>query len=510
MCLAFIVFIVLMIIYERSFSNMVTILVTVLILDALFGFYVLNSKRFMTTKMCWIFIFLLLPLVGPLLFLIFGVNPFYKKRWIVHNKEQSSFLKYENFDFSKSYLKKSTNNDHLAYNLALAHSLRPVYKYNNIESLESNMDLYEQSIMLIRKAQHHIHLQMYILADGFWLRTIVTELTKKARSGVKIRIIYDWVGSYKRLPKTIIKQLKNEGIEVAIFNPKGINPFKGATNFRGHRKVIIIDNKWSLFGGSNIGDEYLSLSSIYNSWIDFNVIVSGEVINTLNGLFCSDWLNFTNWSISKEQKLNLKNEYSQIFCNNKNGEIKKGIKNNSVAQMVESNPDYHEPLLKNLLLEIIYNAKKSIKFVTPYFMPTDDIVDSLMAASRKGIEVSLICPGKNDDKSFVQLINRNNYKKLIQTGAKAYEFDGFLHSKYIIIDNERVLTGSCNLDYRSLFLNFESCLFIESKELCAQMNNNFARTYQYSQEIDEKILKEEINKTDKLKIWLLNVVYPLL
>jgi cardiolipin synthase len=113
----------------------------------------------------------------------------------------------------------------------------------------------------IRGAQKFIHLSTFIIADGVFLRTLFTELIKKAQEGVKIRFLYDWLGSAFRYHKRDLKQLRAAGIEVGIFNPKGINVFKGSSNYRMHHKSLIVDNKLALYGGSNFGDDYLSMNA---------------------------------------------------------------------------------------------------------------------------------------------------------------------------------------------------------------------------------------------------------
>ncbi|MDE6476602.1 MAG: phosphatidylserine/phosphatidylglycerophosphate/cardiolipin synthase family protein [Mycoplasmoidaceae bacterium] len=271
----------------------------------------------------------------------------------------------------------------------------------------------------------------------------MSELIKKVKAGVKVRFIYDWVGCANRFPKKYIKELKEAGVCIAKFNPHGLNIFKGATNFRSHRKGIIIDNKIALYGGSNIGDEYLSIDKKTNYFKDLNYIVEGEVVNSLNLLFCQDFCFMTDIKRDSKQFNDVYKKLNKIL-------VPKKVSNVTHAQVVESSPDYEGKTIKNQILNLILKAKRSINIISPYFFPTDDIVDCLIIASQSGIKVRLVCPGQNDDKTFVTLLNRNNYKKMIDAKIKVYEFNGFIHSKLMIIDNKYVFTGSNNLDYRSL------------------------------------------------------------
>lgn len=494
-----IIFFVLGFIYSNSLYFVLTLVLFALLFDDLFAFYILNSKRYDNVKTSWIFVILLLPLIGVLLFLIFGINPLNKKDRKLYIKQQKDFLKYESFAYSK---KELFNDDDSIFKYGLINSIRPICENNDIKIIEETPELYEKTIELIRSAKKFIHFQTYILHDGFWLRTIFAELIKKADEGVKIRLIYDWVGSFFRFNKKNIRELKRHGIDVGIFNPKGINMFKGATNFRSHRKVLIIDNKVALYGGSNIGDEYLTMNDHTNYWRDLNFIIKGEIVNSLNILFCSDWKNFTDYSLKKIQKNELMNNLSNILTPIKD-------KNKIKAQLIESSPEYEERQINNLLLSCIYRANRSINIVTPYFMPTSEIINGLIVASLRGVKVKIIVPGKNDDKDFILLVNRSKYQRLLKSGIEIFEYDGFIHSKYMIIDNKYVILGSYNLDFRSLYINFESALLIGSKSFSMSLNKIFENDLYSSRKINESYCKKLNTLKSKFALSFLNIYYPL-
>jgi cardiolipin synthase len=151
-----------------------------------------------------------------------------------------------------------------------------------------NSQTLNEIITLIRRAKKFIHIETFILHDGFFLRTIMAELVKKAQEGIEIRLLYDWMGCFRKFKKTQIKELRRYGAEVGIFNPPGINVFKGATNYRLHRKAIIVDNKYAIYGGSNFGDEYLAMDRKTNYWKDQNFFIEGEIVNSLNIAFIGD------------------------------------------------------------------------------------------------------------------------------------------------------------------------------------------------------------------------------
>lgn len=486
--------------YDKSYV-LIPVLVVILLTDILFAFHIISSPRYAMIKLCWVFVVLALPMIGDVIFVIFGTTPFKRKEWKEYNTSQVDFIKNEKF--YKNNQLGLTADELNVFNFAKVNSFRPIYKNNKISVIKDNSDLYKTSIKLIRSAKKTIHIQMYIVHKGFWLDSLMNELIKKAKSGVKVRFIYDWVGCSKRFPKKYIKELKENGINVANFNPHGINIFKGATNFRSHRKGIIIDNKIALYGGSNIGDEYLSIDKKTNYFKDLNFIVEGEVVNTLNLLFCQDYCFMTD--VKKGSK-----QYKEVYNNLDKILIPKKVNNKMQAQVVESSPDYEGKTIKNQVINLILKAKKSIDIITPYFFPTDDIVDCLIIASQSGIKVRLICPGQNDDKAFVTLLNRHNYKKMIDAKIKVYEFNGFIHSKLMVIDKKYVFTGSNNLDYRSLWINFENAILVKDTALANELSEYVNFTIFNSTTINQKFLLENTKKLDKLRISLMMIYYPLL
>jgi cardiolipin synthase len=150
----------------------------------------MNSKRYIYTKACWLFVIILLPLVGCFLFVVFGSLPMKRKDWKEHVLSQTKFNKYEDYEFSKQHF--STHKDNFdIYRYSYHNELKPIYQSNNIQIIDSNTILLENMIRLIRSAKNFIHLETFIAHDGFFFRTITAELIKKVKSGVKVRFIYD-------------------------------------------------------------------------------------------------------------------------------------------------------------------------------------------------------------------------------------------------------------------------------------------------------------------------------
>lgn len=465
------------------------------ICQSIVAFFVFNSQRIVNVKLCWVFIIYFLPLFGMAFFLMFGIIPLSIRNFKDSKINNKEFHKYENYEFTKLYIKDNELNDLVfAYNF----NKSPIYKNNQYTFIEQNQ-LMETSIDLIKSAKEFIHIHYYIISDCFWFDEISKALIEKAKENVKIRFMYDWAGSYKRIKKSSISKLKNAGIEVEIFNPKTFNLYTSNTNFRSHRKGIIIDNKKCLTGGSNIGDEYLNLKKNYSNWMDLNFIIEGEIVNSLNLSFCNDWINYSSYSFKKEKDINFYKNFKIFKSNDEN-----------ISQVINSSPNISINPFLQILSSVISLAKNKITIVTPYFLLHDSIVSSLMCASIKGVKVKIILPSTPDDKKYILTINRSNYKKLLGANIEIYEYVGFMHSKIIIVDNDISILGTNNMDFRSLLINFETAILIISKKTNTKLNEICLGYIANSHLIKEETMKTIFSKKEKMKMNLINIIHPLL
>ena len=374
----------------------------------------------------------------------------------------------------------------------------PIYENNNIEVIDQS-DLFKKTIEVIRNAKEFIHIQFYIISDCLWFYLLMSELVKKADEGIKIRFMYDWAGSHKRFNKSNLNYLEKHGIEVEQFNPQSFNKYTSITNFRSHRKSVIVDNKYCITGGSNIGDEYLNLKKNYDNWKDLNFIIEGEIVNSINLRFCNDWINYTNFKKRKNSDIN-------FF---KNFTIHKA-KGKDVCQIINSSPEFDLYVYKEMLMSKISLAKKTIWIFTPYLLIPDEIINNLLVASYRGVDVRIMVPHYPDDKKFILTSNRSSYKKLIKANIRIYEYYGFLHSKAVIIDDDQSLIGTNNLDYRSLVINFETSISVISEEFNKKMKTIFLEDQKNSRLISLYYLNEQFNMRQKIFNSFISIIHPLL
>lgn len=503
----FIALIVVFCVYVRATWAYIVAICVIFLIDLAFSIYVANSKREFQIKLCWLFWINALPLVGCLLFVVFGTHPFTTRTFRTFRKSWKEYAKNENYHYSKELIEKHQLPPIYSYNLNVGMSA--IYQYNQVQIIPHLVEMYDLSLQMIRNAKKSINIIMYIMDDGIWLRSLVTELVKKHQEGVKVHVIYDWLGCYFKKPHHIIKQLQKYGIPVAIFNPHGINMFKGVTNYRSHQKAIIVDNEVALYGGSNIADEYLTISPKTNYWHDLNFMVSGEIVNSLSISFIHDWMNLTDYRHAKSKKKQAANkELHHTLIHNL--QPSKKISKTCNAQFIHSSPDYEEKQIEHSIALLANQAKKSIKLVTPYFVPSEMVLNAIVDASIRGVKVTLMTPRLNDDKQFVIPTNRYYYARLKQTGCEIYEYNGFIHSKYLIVDDEITLTGSNNLDLRSLWINYENALVIQDPEFTSQMNQLFNWDLSHSTKINEEDIHSFDTKGARFKQGCMNFIRPLI
>lgn len=461
------------------------------------SFYILNSKkRIINVRMCWIFVIFIIPLFGMFAFFIFGLIPFKIKTLNETYQENKRFAKYEDYQFTNNVA--LMNKDYHIFHYGYYQQLSPIYQKNKITILKQSQ-LFEESLKIIRSAEKFIHFQFYIVTDCIWFNLLIEEVIKvKKEKKIEVRFLYDWVGCHKRLHHKTIKYLRENGIQVEMFNPKFISKYTSATNFRSHRKSIIVDNKYCITGGSNIGDEYINLRKKYANWVDLNFLLEGEIVNSINLRFCNDWIHYSSY-----KKRNSKdNFYSKFIIHKAN--------NNTVCQMINSTPEFKPNSFESLLSQMISRAKKCVWISTPYLLLPEHIISQLITAAISGIDVKIIIPNAPDDKNYILTINRNSSEKLIDSHVQIYEYTGFVHSKAVLIDDDISIIGSNNMDFRSLMINFESAILVKDVNLNKQLKDIFTDYMFNSYKVDKEFLRKNYKLSGRIQMLFISIIHPLL
>ena len=330
---------------------------------------------------------------------------------------------------------------------------------NAVKLFDDGNDKFEALIADILAAKEHIHIQYYIFKlDNLGTR-ILNALIKKVQQGVKVRILYDEMGS-RGVKKRHFKKLTDIGGEVEVFFPSILPLINPRLNFRNHRKLVIIDGRVGYIGGFNVGDEYLGLKKKFGYWRDTHLRLEGSAVHPLQTRFLLDW-----------------NQASTKHCIHYSDSYFPAIptKGDTAIQIVSSGPDTEFPGIKNSYIKMIMNAKKYVYIQSPYFIPDDTFLDAVTIAALSGIDVRIMIPNKPDH-LFVYWATYNYAGLLLEAGAKVYHYDkGFIHAKMIVVDDEISTVGTANIDMRSFSLNFEVNAFMYDREISHQLAEIFEK-----------------------------------
>jgi len=465
---------------NRLESGVLGVLSVLITLSVIFiGFVIFLENRHPTQTITWLVVLGSFPLVGFIFYLLFGRN--YHKEKMFRKKyflDKQAFLTVQGEDDPRSEEKRRLLGEHQGKLFTLAQKLgnSPISFNTATKVLTNGDETFQHIIEELKRARHHIHLEYYIVRSDDIGQQIKDILIKKASEGVKIRFLFDAVGSWK-LSKAYINELRAAGIETVSFGPVKLPFLNNKFNFRNHRKIIVIDGTVGFVGGLNIGDEYLGRNKDIGFWRDTHLMMRGEAVRSLQLIFLQDWYYMTNHSF-------LTAEYLSPQMDDKG---------HGGVQLIAGGPDNEWSVIKNIFFSMIVSAKKSVWIASPYFIPDEDIFSALKIAALSGIDVRLLVPNR-PDKRIVFHASRSYFPELLEAGVKVYEYErGFMHSKIIIVDDELASIGTSNMDMRSFHLNFEVNAFLFRTESTQKLVREYANDLQFSKKIElEKFQQRHI------------------
>lgn len=345
----------------------------------------------------------------------------------------------------------------------------PVYGNTEVIYHGEAADAFEDLKESLEKAESFIFMEYFIVREGAAFQELQEILIRKAKQGVEVRLMYDDIGSIGYVNWAFAKRMNALGIQCRVFNPAlpVLNLFM---NHRNHRKITVIDGKVGFTGGYNLSDEYFGRAFPYGKWKDTGVRLEGEAVRSLT----ADFLEM--WNVSDKN-----GEDAEKYLEASHSVHAKGF-----VQPYSDDPLGKERVAENVYLNLIGAAKKSLYFVTPYLIITDEMSSALGLAAKRGVDVRIITPGIPDKKT-VYSVTRSYYAGLAAQGVRIFEWSpGFCHAKQCICDGEIVSMGTSNLDYRSLYLHFENNVLLYDCEAVQKMEEDFIEMLAQCEEVTEK------------------------
>ena len=451
-----------------------------LIVGMIFTFIIINDNINPAFKITWILISIALPFLGGMIYLTFGEKRLLKS---VKKRLFNFSIKFkDSMDLTKDYdietLNDSDMNVYRQAKYVNTATGSPVFFNTKTKYFSSGEKSFEEYLNDLKSAKKFIFMEYFIISEGFFLDSVLKILKEKAEKGLDIKIILDDVGSIFTLSNKKIEEMKNHGIKIVEFNQiHGIILPKH--NNRTHRKMTIIDGKISYTGGINIADEYINVIEKYGYWKDSVLKLEGHAVASFINMFISLW----DYSTGENTDLNSLYDKKDI---EKNSNIKEEL---GVVIPFSETP-IEESTSENMYLNMIRRANRYIYITTPYLIITWEMENALISAAKTGVDVRIITP-HIPDKKYVHLLTRSFYKRLIDNGVKIYEFEkGFIHAKNFVCDDEFVVIGSINLDYRSLYLHFECAVWTFGTPIIKDVKRDFERTLKKSIAITPEWIKK--------------------
>jgi cardiolipin synthase len=421
-----------------------------------------------TTKtLAYLLAIIFLPFIGIIIYFSFGIN--YRKRKmyskkIFNNPELKKTIQNHIFETSQTVINTrydSVKNFKKLAGLVLNQISSPISQGNDVKLLLNGENKFPSVLEALKNAKDHIHIEYYIFDAGEIGRKIIDLLIEKAQQGVTVRFIYDDFGS-REIRKKQVPRLRAAGVAAFPFYKIKLIALANRLNYRNHRKIIVIDGVLGFVGGINISDKYINNDQKKNDlfWRDTHLKIEGPAVKSLQYVFIGDW------NYCSGEKL----EPTKIFFPDDNEFQSEADK---IVQIAFSGPDSDTPLIQQTLLQAINLAKEEILITTPYFMPGDSILESLVIAAASGTKLKVLVPGASDSK-FVNYAARSFYGRLLNAGAKIYCYQkGFVHAKTMVVDKQLTIVGTANMDIRSFDLNFEVNAIVYDEEIAHQLRQAF-------------------------------------
>ncbi len=414
----------------------------------------LLENRNAVKSLSWILVMIFLPYLGLFFYLVLGQN--YRKQKLISKKSIRRITDRPGNKFNIDPL--STNrifkNYYQLIQLLFKNGESAAYSNNKIEVLAEGFSTFDAMFDAISSAKEHIHIEFFIFEDDLISNKLRELLISKAKQGVRVRMIYDFLGSWV-LSKKYLHTLEKAGVYARPFLPFKLRLGRSKINFRNHRKLLVVDGKIGFTGGLNVADRYVYGNTL-GIWRDTFVKFEGAAVHGLQQMFLIDWYFVEGKLITDLKYFPQPEEY-----------------NENLVQIVSSGPDTDWESIMQGICFAIMTSKKYVYIHSPYFVPTDAILNAMQVASLSGVDIRLMLPEKSDSR-LSDYCTSSYIQQVLDAGIKVYRYNkGFLHSKAIVIDDFISIVGSANMDERSFTSNFEMNAFIYEKGTAIHLKELF-------------------------------------
>ncbi len=428
-------------------------------------------------KIAWISLILAIPFLGVVFYSIWGGarNPRRIKRRVPILKK----LPLPNHPGSEAAFQKLSEEYPFQAQTSrfLSNSGFPLYADTQTTYYDLGDAFFPALLESIRKAEHFIFLEFFIISKGKMWDELYTALCEREQAGVEVRVLYDDLGSMTTLDKSFPGKYSKQNLKIAVFNP--VKPVLSHfhINYRNHQKICIIDGKVGYTGGVNIADEYINLVDAFGHWKDSGVKLEGPGVQSMTVMFLQMW-NYGQRTQKKDQLDNL----SKYFPHFDVLDTKKDVLG-FVQPLCDGPLDADNRPMEYLYMHMINHARKYIYITTPYLVLDNEMATALCMAARSGVDVRIMTPGI-PDKKYVYTLTRSFYGRLLHAGVRIFEYEpGFIHAKNVVSDDETALVGTVNMDFRSFYMHYENAVWTCGTPIVRELYEDFTQTQKQCREI---------------------------
>lgn len=418
---------------------------------------IVSENRNPVKSLAWVTVLLMFPIGGIVLYVFFGRS--IKNTRMISRRNRRRLRELTMPEVCEPDFKGMPAETRQQIQLAQSLTGSAFYGGNDVEIFDGG-EKFEALEGDIAGAREYINLQYYIFADDATGRRIADALMERARAGVKVRVIYDHIGSIAT-KNSFFRSMREAGIEVYPFFRVAFPPFATRINWRNHRKLVVIDGTVGYIGGMNIADRYTDGGKRFTGWRDTHLRITGPAVGALQYSFAVDW-RFMGRELIEEG----------VAGAGAAGGVA-ATPGDAGMNLLTCGPTSEWSNISYMLLKAIGNAKKRVWVQTPYFLPTESLLKGLQAAALSRVDVRVMMPRRSDS-AILTYASRSYVQECLRAGVKIYFYDGgMLHSKVVVVDDDFSSVGSANIDFRSFEHNFEANMMIYSPSVNSRLRGRF-------------------------------------
>ncbi|AEY01086.1 cardiolipin synthetase [Oceanimonas sp. GK1] len=420
-------------------------------------FRVIMKRRPVGVSLAWLALIFAIPILGVATYILFGEVRLGRKRAERARAMYRPHADWINVLVTRFPGQQFEINDQVRpiYELVKARFNMPMLSGNGMTLLQQPVNILSAIRMDIERARSSCFLEFYIWHAGGMADEVALALMAAARRGVDCRLLLDSVGSADFFRSRWPARMKEAGVKVVEVLPVGaFRVLFERQDLRMHRKLVVIDDDVAYTGSMNLVDPAcFKQDAGVGQWVDIMLRIRGPIVPIIWSLFVWDW------EMETGERLLEQLEYHPISC----------LDNQLRLQLLPSGPFMGGDAISQSLLCAVYQARRRLVLITPYFVPDDPLVAALCSAADRGVEVQLLLPAKNDSRMVNHACNAF-FDELLHAGVEIHLYSaGLLHTKCVLVDHQFGLVGTVNLDRRSFWLNFEMTLLVDDGQVMGEL-----------------------------------------